>query len=169
MERVQAIDIAKWFVWKNHIEKLENITDDDDYEVYEGITHLKVQKLLYYAQGISLALYNEPLFDENIFAWQHGPVVREVYSFLSSNGRKDIAFEDEWLSIIQTIEKNDNLYNILNMTYDNFGGYTAWQLREKTHIPGGPWEVTVKTKGMDRIIDIDIIKKYFRENIVSNG
>jgi len=167
MERMRAIDISKWFIWKNHIEQLENITDDDDYEVYEGITHLKVQKLLYYAQGISLSLFNEPLFDENIFAWQHGPVVKEVYSFLCSNGRNDIKFEDEWLPIIEKLEKDDKFSNILNLTYDNFGGYTAWQLREKTHIQGGPWEETVKSKGMDRIIDNNLIKDYFKENIVN--
>lgn len=169
MERMRAVDIAKWFIWKNHIEQLENVSDDDDYEVYEGITHLKVQKLLYYAQGISLALYNDSLFDENIFAWQHGPVVKEVYSFLCSNGRKDITFRDEWLEEVEEIEKDDKLNNVLNLTYDNFGGYTAWQLREKSHIPGGPWEVTVKTNGMDRIISNDLIKKYFKENIISNG
>ena len=66
VERMKAIDIAKWFIWKNNIERIENVTEGDEYEVYEGITHLKVQKLLYYAQGISLSLYNEPLFDENI-------------------------------------------------------------------------------------------------------
>ena len=169
MEKMRAIDIAKWFIWKNHIEQIENITDDDDYEVYEGITHLKVQKLLYYAQGICLALYNGPLFDENIVAWQHGPVVKEVYSFLSKNGRKDIKFEDEWLETVEKIEKNDMLNNILNLTYDNFGGFTAWQLREKTHVSGGPWQRTVKTLGMDRIIDKNLIKSYFKENIISNG
>lgn len=169
MGKVSAIDVAKWFIWKNYTEQLENIFDDDNYEVYEGITHLKVQKLLYYAQGISLALYNETLFAENILAWQHGPVVKEVYSILSSNGRRDISFEEKWLPIVEEMEKNDKLCNILNITYDNFGGYTAWQLREKTHVPGAPWEVVVKTKGMDRIIDTDLIKNYFKENIVSNG
>lgn len=167
MEKMKAIDISKWFIWKNYIEQLENITDDDDYEVYEGITHLKVQKLLYYAQGICLALYNEPLFDENIVAWQHGPVVREVYNDLCSNGRNDIKFKKEWLPIVEKIEKDDKSNSILNLTYDNFGGYTAWQLREKTHIQGGPWEETVKIKGMDRIIDNELIKDYFRENIVN--
>ena len=166
---MKAIDIAKWFIWKNNIEQIENVTEGDEYEVYEGITHLKVQKLLYYAQGISLSLYNEPLFDENILAWQHGPVVKEVYDFLSLNGRNDINFKDEWLSTIEKIERDDKSSNILNLTYDNFGGYTAWQLREKTHTPGSPWEMTVKTMGMDRIIDNNLIKTYFKEYIISNG
>lgn len=169
MKRMNAVDIAKWFIWKNYVQQLENVTEGDDYEVYEGITHLKVQKLLYYGQGISLALYNEPLFNENIYAWQHGPVIKEVYAFLSSYGRDDIKFEEGWLNDVEKIERNDKFNNILNLTYDNFGGYTAWQLREKSHIPGGPWELTVKEKGMDEIIDNDVIKEYFKDYIISNG
>lgn len=166
---LKAIDFAKWFIYKNYTEQLENVSDDDDYEVYEGITHLKVQKLLYYAQGIMLAITGKPLFKEKIVAWQHGPVVKEVYDKLSCNGRNEISFNKEWLEVIEQIESNDELSEVLNATYENFGGYTAWQLREKSHIPGGPWEVTVDTKGMNTVIDNDLIKNYFKENIVKNG
>lgn len=168
MRKVSAIDVAKWFIWKNYTEQLENIFDDDNYEVYEGITHLKVQKLLYYAQGIYLAVYNKPLFKENIVAWPHGPVVKEVYSSFCRNGRKDINFEDDWLDDVNKLEENDRISEILNLTYENYGGYTAWQLREKSHIEGGPWQLTVDTIGMNSIIENDMIKRYFKENILSN-
>ncbi|WP_110558686.1 Panacea domain-containing protein [Helicobacter cinaedi] len=46
------------------------------------LSKLKFQKLLYYAQGYYTALFNKPLFEENIEAWEHGPVVREVYDAL---------------------------------------------------------------------------------------
>ena len=45
------------------------------------ISHLKLQKLLYYSQGVSLALRNQPLFNNKILAWAHGPVVREVWEY----------------------------------------------------------------------------------------
>ncbi len=51
-----------------------------DREAGDVITQLKLQKLMYIAQGIHLALYDAPLFKEEIEAWQHGPVVRELYS-----------------------------------------------------------------------------------------
>ena len=70
-----AIDIAIWFILKNNAEVLEHEATNDDYEVYEGITHLKLQKLLYYAQGVCLAITGNTLFNEEIQAWQHGPVV----------------------------------------------------------------------------------------------
>jgi uncharacterized phage-associated protein len=40
---------------------------------------MKLQKLLYYAQGWHLAITGQPLFSEPIEAWRDGPVVPAVY------------------------------------------------------------------------------------------
>jgi uncharacterized phage-associated protein len=42
------------------------------------VTPLKLQKLVYYAQAWSLALDEEPIFEECIEAWKNGPVVRKL-------------------------------------------------------------------------------------------
>lgn len=167
MNKYSALDIAKWFIWKNHIEQIENITDDDNYEVYEGITHLKLQKLLYYADGINLAINNEPLFNEKIYAWTHGPVVKDVYSFFAVCGRHEINFNGDWLEDVKKITEDEKVNEILELTYDNFGGFTAWQLREKSHVVGGPWQQTVDTIGMDNEISNNLIQDYFKKHIVN--
>ena len=41
-------------------------------EVGDVMTNLKLQKLLYYMQGFHLAVFDTPLFDEDIEAWQYG-------------------------------------------------------------------------------------------------
>ena len=51
------------------------------------VTHLKLQKLCYYAQGYSLALLSRPMFEEPIEAWEHGPVVRELYDTYKRFGK----------------------------------------------------------------------------------
>jgi uncharacterized phage-associated protein len=43
------------------------------------ISNLKLQKLLYYAQGWYLGIYDDPIFGEQIQAWIHGPVVPAVF------------------------------------------------------------------------------------------
>ncbi|GHU75690.1 hypothetical protein AGMMS49992_20150 [Clostridia bacterium] len=48
-------------------------SDQHDY-----MTNLRLQSLLFYAQGWSLVLRGEPLFDDPIEAWDHGPVVPSV-------------------------------------------------------------------------------------------
>lgn len=164
-----AKEIAIWFLMKNNAEVREHEATNDDYEVYEGITHLKLQKLLYYAQGISLGMFGKPLFEENIEAWQHGPVVREVYSCFCSFGRNniEIRMDEQKEDIIKRIENNREVSEILNLTYDNFAIYTAWQLRQMTHEDNTPWDITQKTKGLGAIIDNDLIKKYFKEEIIA--
>lgn len=169
--KYSAYDIATWFIWKNSIEQTNNQIDAEEYEVYEGLSHLKVQKLLYYAQGVSLAANGKPLFNETIVAWPHGPVVKEVYEKFEVFGRNDIP-ENEILDNIDSIQLITNdieTSEILDLVYENFGGYTAWQLREKTHEKGAPWQTIVDTKGMGKVIPNEVIKRYFINNIVENG
>lgn len=163
-----ATDIALWFLAKNHAKRQENLVDDENYEVYEGITHLKLQKLLYYAQGIYLSCYGKRLFREDIVAWQHGPVVREVYDIYKVNGRHEINenLTDEEQIKMGRVEDDSSAKYVLELTYDAFACYTAWQLREKTHEVGTPWSNTVTQRGIDAIIDDKVIKEYFDENIL---
>ena len=165
----KAMDIANWFLLKNKSEILQHEAEGDDYEVYEGITHLKLQKLLYYAQGVYLASTDNRLFEEDIEAWPHGPVVQEVYDIFKENGKNNIVVKlnDEEINVIRDIENNAEVSEILNEVYNNFAIYTAWQLREMSHVLGGPWDKTIKLG--KRIIDLSLIKEYFLKEIVSDA
>ena len=50
-----------------------------DRESGSTITPLKLQKILYYAQGYYLAMYDEALFPEDFQAWAHGPANEQIY------------------------------------------------------------------------------------------
>lgn len=67
--RYSARDIANWFLGAI------------DRDAGDAITHLKLQKLVYYAQAWSLALpaRGVPLFDEEMQAWAHGPVAESLF------------------------------------------------------------------------------------------
>lgn len=164
-----AKDIAIWFLIKNNAEVREHEATNDDYEVYEGITHLKLQKLLYYAQGVFLAITGKRLFKEQIEAWQHGPVVAKVYDEYKKFGRDNILIEVDANveDVIRNIEGNVEVSNILNMVYDNFAIYTAWQLREMSHVKNGPWDKAMSKN--EKIIDLNEIKNFFESEIVADG
>jgi uncharacterized phage-associated protein len=55
-----------------------------------GISHLSLQKLCAYAQAVSLALGEGPLFPEEIQAWTHGPVIQPLYDKYKVFGRDAI-------------------------------------------------------------------------------
>ena len=44
-----------------------------------GVTAAKLHKYLYYAQGHHLAMLGRPLFEETIAAWDHGPVIPQLW------------------------------------------------------------------------------------------
>lgn len=93
----------------------------------ENLTNLKLQKLLYYADAWSLALRDQPLFDEQFKAWVHGPVLLSQYHRFK---------ELKWRSIEGDITKpqlDDELKRHLDEIIDVFGSETAVALELMTH------------------------------------
>ena len=159
---MKAIDIAKWFILKTNSEMKQ--FENDEYEIYEPITHLKLQKLVYYAHGIYLVINNKELFKEKILAWEHGPVVSEVYDEFKKFGKNPLVIDvhNEDVSCIDKISRSSDILETLELTYSNFAGYTAWQLRNMTHEEGTPWSKTA----LNSIIDNELIREYFEREIV---
>ncbi len=88
-------------------------------------SELKLQKLMYLAQRESLALTNEPLFEEKFLGWQYGPVLPELRFF----------FEDEYTPFDPCDEDNidDKTKYIIDNVVAEYGKYEAWALAEITH------------------------------------
>ena len=104
-------------------------------EAGDLISHMKVQKLVYYGQGFHLALYGVPLFDEEIEAWMHGPVAPALYQEYKQYGGGPIPLPygmDFDLFSPDVRELLDEIYN-------EYGQYSAWKLRQMTH-DESPWQ-----------------------------
>lgn len=93
----------------------------------EGLSNLKLQKLCYYAQGFHLAFFNEPLFNEEIEAWAHGPVIPELYHRFKVFGNSSIHSEGYPIALSHQQGK------LIEEIYEVFGQYSAWKLRNMTH------------------------------------
>jgi uncharacterized phage-associated protein len=99
------------------------------------MTNMKLQKLLYYAQSIYLALHDEPLFSDEIQAWRYGPVCPAAYQFYRE-------FEADQLPIPQlsTIEILDaETQKVLDEVWEYFGSYNAYSLSDMSHMEL-PWQ-----------------------------
>lgn len=100
-----------------------------DAERGDLISNLKVQKLLYYAQGLHLAMYNEPLFKESIVKWQYGPVVKEVYNAFKEYGANAIPVNENFDYSIFNKKQLEVLHEINTV----FGQFSAIILMNMTH------------------------------------
>jgi uncharacterized phage-associated protein len=144
-----AFDVAKWFI--NRVDR----------EAGDSITHLKVQKLLYFAEAWHQVSHGKELFNEQIEAWAHGPVVREVYTRLADFG---------WQAL-DSIEPPppdfpQETVETLELVVDLYDQFTAKQLEELTHLDK-PWldargDLAPEAR-CTNIISKSAIKAYFED------
>jgi uncharacterized phage-associated protein len=85
---VQAKEIAKYFLTKDKNNKLftKKLVNINGHDCYEG--NVRLNKYLYFAQTVYLAKYGELLFENDIVAYDNGPVIKEVmndYSAILAN------------------------------------------------------------------------------------
>lgn len=100
----------------------------------------KLQKILYYAYAWVLTLSNDDinhlenkLFDDDIEAWAHGPVIYTVYEEYKLFGYNDIPRYDG-----EVVMLSEDISDILNQVWDEYGSFTADQLESITH-QESPW------------------------------
>ncbi len=139
-----ASDIAKFLITSFQKQNVE-------------ISNLKLQKLLYYTQAWHLALYGQPLFQDPIQAWVHGPVVPSVF-----REYKEYAWRP--ISKKLKIETPNNVAFHLNEVIRVYKGFDAPTLERMTH-QETPWKETRGTLSPDepsnREITQESMKKYF--------
>jgi len=138
-------DVAKCFLYLDE-------TNEGD-----GISNLKLQKLAYYAQGFYSAIFNKPLFDNDIYAWTHGPVVQDLYHEYKKFGSNRIPVPTDFNPI--SLEKEE--FELIEEVFEVFGQYSAWKLRNMTH-EESPWlnyEANAETIPLPEITD------YFKKRL----
>jgi uncharacterized phage-associated protein len=129
------------------------------------INMTKIQKLLYIAYGVYLAIKDKRLTNEHPQAWPYGPVFPITRNKLSKEELTDISFKDPQL---QKMSEDVDFSALIKLVFKVFGSKTAGYLSEWSHMPGSPWDAIVKSekfKWGDRIDDI-FIKEYFVSIIV---
>ncbi len=131
------------------------ILSQTDYDTENLISNLKLQKLLYYLQGFTLVLLGEPLFPEPIEAWDHGPVVVEVYHKYKNYGGRHIPPEEYPQGML-----DEKVRDVVDEVYSEYGQYSAWKLRQMTHSEA-PWKDAYQKEGQGAVITHQSLIDYF--------
>lgn len=148
---LKARDVAQWFVaWADAIEA--------------EVSNLKLQKLLYYAQGHYLADHDQPLFGDDLQAWAHGPVSPVVYRECKQFGRNpidpDVIVDDDF-----SWDDFRDVEEFLIGIWNRYGSLAAWALRERTHREA-PWKDAFDENVPNAVISKPAIREYF---VSANG
>lgn len=142
-----VFDVADFFI------QIANQSEDDQ------MTNLKLNKLLYYAQGTFLARTGNPLFQSEIEAWPLGPVVPEVYHKFKVCGKNPI------ISVVEEVSRSkfsNEEFEVLLDVMREFGQFTGSALVTMTHKAGTPWSNAVAAD-CSALTQSDL-KQYFTEH-----
>ena len=136
-----------------------------------AMSHLKLQKLLYYCYALHLSYFDEELFEENFEAWVHGPVSRTLWDTVKKHSllHSDIKYtlekgEDDPIKLVQSVLTSDQL-QLIDDTLDKLGKLNGFELENMTHSEQ-PWnEARIGYKEGDRcgvILKKDSIQSYYK-------
>ena len=150
MKKINANDIAKWFLLRV------------DRDSGGCITHLKLQKLLYYAQAWYLANYKKPLFQEDFQAWSHGPVCAAIWTKYKKYTWEAIPSPKTGPRLEKKIK------NYLESVWKAYGEISAKNLEKLTHSED-PWKNVRGNLPFEAkcttIISKESMKNYYRKSL----
>ncbi|MCM3024618.1 Panacea domain-containing protein [Heyndrickxia ginsengihumi] len=136
-------------------------------------SHLKLQKLLYYCYAEFLERTGQKLFKEPIVAYKYGPVVESVFRKFKIHGSSIIDYQEDESFILSTeeIATTPSFIKVVSSEHgiaaldcilsvlDDYGASDPFDLVEKTHQKGSPWDRVYKP-GANSIITDDLITQY---------
>ena len=138
-------DVARYLLWLADRERT-------------GLDHLKLQKLVYYAQAFHLAYRDEPLFTEPLHAWRYGPVSPDLWSryrYTRGHLRPPEHSGEEQL--------DERSRDLVEMVYERFRDLPASDLVRRTH-DEWPWQEAMKRadNGGSDVILPEAMRAYYR-------
>ena len=100
------------------------------------LTNLKLQKLVYFVQGFSLALVDHPMFREDIYAWTYGPVIPSLYKKLKRYGAGVV---NAHLEACDTLDGDAEAEGVVRVVMNTLGNMRAMALVSLSHRKYSPW------------------------------
>ena len=134
-------------------------------EINKPVTPMKLLKLVYMCHGWMLGVYHRPLIQEEVEAWQYGPVIRVLYEAV-----RDYRSQ----AITDSLTANPGVFDldeqsVIDQVFSKYGDFSGIKLSQLTHMKGTPWDRTYNLQGQNGVISNDIIEDYYSQLIAENN
>lgn len=140
--------------------------------IHLPISHVALQKLVYFAHGLFLTRHRVPLVQGYFEAWKYGPVHPAVYRAFKVNGKHPITSlvgrVDLRTGQVKPLpELTDALaWKTIRHTVEAHADLTPFQLVELSHASEGPWHVIYKQAEERSLLSLrisnDLIQERFK-------
>jgi uncharacterized phage-associated protein len=139
--------------------------------VGKAVTPMQVIKLTYFAHGWNLGIYELPLINDEVEAWDYGPVIRPVYDAFKRFGNQpitELATERHYLDGGLSDHPIETKFNadevaLMNKVWDVYGHLKGFQLSQITHRNDSPWHSVYNEHGRNSVIPDTVIAEYFKK------
>jgi uncharacterized phage-associated protein len=128
------------------------------------LTHMQLQKMVYFAHGWHLAIFNRPLSKSYFSAWKWGPVNTQIYNKFKKFGALSITGKavDGSSDIEYQGDFDSNETRLLDKVFSVYGELSGPKLSHITHAPDSPWsKVWDDSKGEGSPIPDELLQEYF--------
>lgn len=130
----------------------------------ESITNLKLQKLMYFLEGLYMALSDDDhLYNQQFLAWDFGPVCRELYDYYKVNGNEEIELTESETKKVKNMPEMNSV--LIYGLYKIFGKWSTYDLVEMTHEKNSPWSNVYDENNKNTLIDKLETKKWLKEKL----
>ena len=132
-----------------------SVIDIANFFIKQPLSLIKLQKLVYISYGWYWALLQKELFEDEIQAWDNGPVIPIVYFAFKKEGypiNVKIPFNDEEL-----IDNPKTILEVVNKSYSDVPSGTIARI---THAPGTPWS-SIYDGTRNKEIPKSLIHRYY--------
>lgn len=109
---------------------------------YGPMSHLKLQKLVFYCDAYSLAYFGKELVTDNFEAWVHGPVCRRLYDTLKDKSKlySDVGYSYDGTDVDAEFAKlSSDQQDLVKSILDQLSKWNSLELETATH-QEMPWQ-----------------------------
>jgi uncharacterized phage-associated protein len=130
----------------------------------DTLTPMQVLKLVYLAHGWSLGLLGKTLVEDQVQAWQYGPVIPKLYASMRQFKSNPVSFPlpDRGIAL------SDEARDLIKQIYDVYGHLSGPALSRLTHKAGSPWAKTYVDGSFGLVISNDLIEDYFAKQAATD-
>lgn len=132
------------------------------WDEHRELTNMQLQKLVFFAHGIHLGAFGQPLIDEPVRAWDFGPVIPVLYEELRRYGRGNVT--EDLINRDPGFDDEGTEMDAIRTTWETYRNSSAWTLSQISHLEGSPWE-QVWNERRYALIPNDIIEDYYRRHL----
>ena len=156
---------------------IANLLLDEAGRLAIAVTNLSLQKLLYFAHGLSLIEAGKPLVSGYFEAWQHGPVHPLVYRAFKDAGRTPIRIRAKGVDVVTGQSKalpvvdNPQALRFILKVLIAYGRLSPGSLIDVTHAKDGPWDYIVRRSRHSVVLGMripdEVISERFKNHLMS--